>query len=343
MCDGAAHRCSSAHLNEPAEWREACIASPRGRTDPVAFCPAFRAVSARHARRWLRRALPLVSFVDPDDLYEASAFTQLADALDACPQAVMAYTDEALTDEDGRDIAVRRLACQLATRQQRQPDARPDRDATICRGSRAQGNHRPQQLRRLVADPARSKRGGVLYLPSLGVIGDNTRSKATEPAIGSSPAYSPSIGISGDKPCHRPTRTLDSTTAGRSAKVAGTPAWTPTSKRLGAVVGLSVKDRDLTTPPASPANGDRWHHSCGCHGRVGRQNQPDRGAHCRCLGYHSPKIGWLCYIEDEAKLSAYKSTPAGAQASPSDFPSSYHRSPRQMFTTGRVSHFWRPL
>ena len=24
--------------------------------------------------------------------------------------------------------------------------------------------------------------------------------------------------------------------------------------------------------------------------------------------YHAPKIGWLCYIEDEAKLSAYKST-----------------------------------
>ena len=24
--------------------------------------------------------------------------------------------------------------------------------------------------------------------------------------------------------------------------------------------------------------------------------------------YHPPKVGWLCYIEDEAKLSAYKST-----------------------------------
>ena len=24
--------------------------------------------------------------------------------------------------------------------------------------------------------------------------------------------------------------------------------------------------------------------------------------------YHVPKIGWLCYVEDEAKLSAYKST-----------------------------------
>ena len=29
-------------------------------------------------------------------------------------------------------------------------------------------------------------------------------------------------------------------------------------KRLGAVVSLSVKDRDLTTPPASPVDGDRY-------------------------------------------------------------------------------------
>ena len=36
-------------------------------------------------------------------------------------------------------------------------------------------------------------------------------------------------------------------------------------KRLGAVVGLSVKDRDLTTPPASPANGDRYIAKYFCH------------------------------------------------------------------------------
>ena len=24
--------------------------------------------------------------------------------------------------------------------------------------------------------------------------------------------------------------------------------------------------------------------------------------------YYTPKVGWLCYIEDEAALSAYKST-----------------------------------
>ena len=67
-------------------------------------------IGEARAAGYAQGTLPLVSFVDPDDLYEASAFTQLADALDACPQAVMAYTDEALTDENGHDIAVRRLA-----------------------------------------------------------------------------------------------------------------------------------------------------------------------------------------------------------------------------------------
>jgi hypothetical protein len=28
--------------------------------------------------------------------------------------------------------------------------------------------------------------------------------------------------------------------------------------------------------------------------------------------FHAPKVGWLCYIEDEAKLSAFK--PAGWSA-----------------------------
>lgn len=48
--------------------------------------------------------------VDPDDRYEAHAFAHLADALDACPSAVLAYTDETLMDEQGRDTSVRRLA-----------------------------------------------------------------------------------------------------------------------------------------------------------------------------------------------------------------------------------------
>lgn len=98
-------------LNEPAEWRESCIASLEGAPIQLHVLPGIPGrIGEARATGYAQGALPLVSFVDPDDLYEASAFAQLADALDACPQAVMAYTDEALTDEAGRDIAVRRLA-----------------------------------------------------------------------------------------------------------------------------------------------------------------------------------------------------------------------------------------
>jgi len=80
-------------------------------------------------------------------------------------------------------------------------------------------------------------------------------------------------------------------------------------KRLGAVTGLSVKDRDLATPPASPANGDRYIVPAAATGVwAGKSNQI-----AVCINsvweFHAPKVGWLCYIEDEAKLSAYK--PAG--------------------------------
>lgn len=79
-------------------------------------------------------------------------------------------------------------------------------------------------------------------------------------------------------------------------------------KRLGAVVGLSVKDRDLTTPPASPANGDRYLIPAAATGVwAGKTNQ----IAVRVAGaweYYVPKVGWLAYIEDEGVLSAYKST-----------------------------------
>ena len=97
-------------LNEPAQWREACIASLAGAPIQLHILPGIPGrIGEARAAGYAQGILPLVSYVDPDDRYEASAFTRLADALDACPQAVMAYTDETLTNESGRDIAVRRL------------------------------------------------------------------------------------------------------------------------------------------------------------------------------------------------------------------------------------------
>jgi hypothetical protein len=94
-------------------------------------------------------------------------------------------------------------------------------------------------------------------------------------------------------------------TLGESAWAAGMDA---NLKRLGAVVSLSVKDRDLTTPPTSPANGDRYIVPAAATGVwAGRTDQ----IAVRVAGvweYHAPKIGWLCYVEDESVLSVYKST-----------------------------------
>ena len=79
-------------------------------------------------------------------------------------------------------------------------------------------------------------------------------------------------------------------------------------KRLGAVVGLSVKDRDLTAPPASPVDGDRYLIPAAATGAwAGKTNQ----IAVRVAGsweYTVPKVGWLCFVEDEAALSAYKTT-----------------------------------
>ena len=79
-------------------------------------------------------------------------------------------------------------------------------------------------------------------------------------------------------------------------------------KRLGAVVGLAVKDRDLATPPASPVDGDRYIIPAAATGVwAGRTNQIAVRV-ASTWEYYTPKVGWLCYIDDEAVLTAYKST-----------------------------------
>lgn len=157
-------------LNEPAEWREACIASLDGAPIQLHVVPGIAGrIGEARAAGYSQGTLPLVSFVDPDDLYEASAFTQLADALDACPQAVMAYSDEALMDEAGRDIAVRRLAY---SRWQHANSASHVHGLIVMRRTAVEAalaetadlnNFADWLLTLLIA-----KRGGVLHLPIVG-------------------------------------------------------------------------------------------------------------------------------------------------------------------------------
>ncbi|MFN3862300.1 MAG: DUF2793 domain-containing protein [Roseateles sp.] len=79
-------------------------------------------------------------------------------------------------------------------------------------------------------------------------------------------------------------------------------------KRLGAVVGLSVTSRSTTAPPASPTDGDRYIVPAGATGAwAGKTDQ----IAVRIAGsweYHAPQVGWLAYIEDEAKLAVFKLT-----------------------------------
>jgi hypothetical protein len=106
-------------------------------------------------------------------------------------------------------------------------------------------------------------------------------------------------------------------------------------KRLGAVVSLSVKDRDLATPPASPVNGDRYLIPAGATGVWSGKTDQIAARIAGVWEYHIPKVGWLCFIEDEAVLSAYR-PPAGVPASPSDrFPLNPENPPEW-----RVLHFW---
>jgi hypothetical protein len=98
-------------LDEPEPWREECLASLAGAPIRLHVLPGIRGrLGAARAAGYAQGDLPLVSFVDPDDRYEAGAFAHLADALDACPPAVLAYTDEALMDAQGRPLGVRRSA-----------------------------------------------------------------------------------------------------------------------------------------------------------------------------------------------------------------------------------------
>lgn len=69
---------------------------------------------------------------------------------------------------------------------------------------------------------------------------------------------------------------------------------------------LSVIDRDRTAPPASPAAGDAYIVAAsptgGWAGKAGNVAVWDGAA----WAFGTPSLGWLCYIEDEEVLSAYK-------------------------------------
>ena len=71
-------------------------------------------------------------------------------------------------------------------------------------------------------------------------------------------------------------------------------------------VHLSVKDRDLATPPASPATGDTYIVAAAATGAwSGKSGQVAVWSGSTWV-FYAPRLGWVTYIEDEEVLSAYK-------------------------------------
>lgn len=69
---------------------------------------------------------------------------------------------------------------------------------------------------------------------------------------------------------------------------------------------LSVIDRDLATPPGSPAAGATYIVAASPTGAwAGKEGQVAVWAGSAWV-FGTPRVGWIAYIEDEEKLSAYK-------------------------------------
>lgn len=76
-------------------------------------------------------------------------------------------------------------------------------------------------------------------------------------------------------------------------------------RALDSVVQLSVLDRDLTSPPASPAEGDRYivgaSASGGWSGQSGRVAAWQDGA----WSFRQPRLGWMAWVVDEDQICVY--------------------------------------
>lgn len=70
---------------------------------------------------------------------------------------------------------------------------------------------------------------------------------------------------------------------------------------------LSVKDRDLTSPPATPTAGDCYIVASGGSGAWASQDTKVVVWTGSAWAVGTPRVGWLCYIEDEMKMSVYRS------------------------------------
>lgn len=76
-------------------------------------------------------------------------------------------------------------------------------------------------------------------------------------------------------------------------------------RSLDAIVQLSVIDRDLTTPPGDPANGDRYLVAAGAAGDWTGKDFQIAAWQDGVWVFHVPRAGWLCWVADEDLLLAW--------------------------------------
>lgn len=73
---------------------------------------------------------------------------------------------------------------------------------------------------------------------------------------------------------------------------------------------LSAKTRATTAPPSTPAAGDTYIVPTGATGDwAGKEGQVAvwvPGTPAGAWAYGVPRVGWVCYVEDEEVLTAYK-------------------------------------
>ena len=74
---------------------------------------------------------------------------------------------------------------------------------------------------------------------------------------------------------------------------------------LDTLVQLAVLDRDLTAPPGSPVEGQRWIVKTGATGAWASHVNAVAAWQDGAWQFSTPRIGWLAYVVDESALLAW--------------------------------------
>lgn len=79
-------------------------------------------------------------------------------------------------------------------------------------------------------------------------------------------------------------------------------------RNLDAVIQLSAKDRDLTSPPALPTNGERYIVAASASGEWSGMDGQIAAFQDNTWMFYAPKEGWLCWLADEGALATFDGT-----------------------------------